>query len=177
MRLDPEETKKQKLRKKKELKGKKPVIDYFESSASSSTPRKRLNPNPLRKIKVQKHRAGKICVQKMEKMANGIRKLNSPGDIHRELVLKSTCNLIDHALVPSTLETFSKSLANDYQNFLGIISPAKPKEKYLRKEDSFSKNGKSPTKKLKTMTDGPIGIPIFSQVPIFLNTSRICQLG
>jgi hypothetical protein len=85
VRLDPEETKKQKLRKQALIK-KKPVIDYFGSSVSSSTPRKRLNPNPQRKIKVQKHRAGKICVQKMEIAYSGHKKPTDPEVIQRELV-------------------------------------------------------------------------------------------
>jgi hypothetical protein len=35
------------------------IVDYYQSSTSSSTPRKRLNPDPLRKRRVQKGRAGR----------------------------------------------------------------------------------------------------------------------
>ena len=35
------------------------IIEYYESSTSSSTPRKRLNPDPLRKRRIQKKKATK----------------------------------------------------------------------------------------------------------------------
>jgi hypothetical protein len=164
-RLDPEETKKQKLRKQKLMK-KKQVIDYFGSSVSSSTPRKRLNPNPLRKIKVQKHRAGKICVQKMEKAYSSSKKLTDPDEIQRKLVLQGTKNLIDQSLVPSTLELFSTSLAKDYQNFLELISPSKPNEKISTKDTPSSRNPKKAPQNPTSTTDPPIVLPTFQPVTI-----------